>query len=79
MRAQDIVIGESYRHKTTPDYGWAKVVTVLRPKEGDNTTTRIVVKCEWSIDKNGTFGLIKYFNPADLVSNTTHKARKEQV
>lgn len=69
MRAKDIVIGESYRHKDNPKYCWAKAVKVLRPKEGNNTTTRIVVKCEWSQDKNDTFGLIKYFSPSDLVPN----------
>jgi len=67
MRAKDIVIGKSYRHKDHPTYCWAKAVKVLKPKEGENTTTRIVVKCEWSQDKDGTFGLIKYFSPADLV------------
>lgn len=67
MRVKDIVIGESYRHKDRPSYCWAKAVKVLRPKEGENTTTRIVVKCEWSQDKNAPVGMIKYFSPANLV------------
>ena len=69
MRVKNIVIGNSYRHKDHPYYGWAKVVTVLRPKEVENTTRRIVVKCQWSINKNDTFGLIKYFRPMDLLPN----------
>lgn len=78
MREKDIVIGESYRHKDHPTYCWAKAVKVLKPKEGENTTTRIVVKCEWSQDKDGTFGLIKYFSPADLVvPNTRVNASRE--
>lgn len=75
MRAKDIVIGESYRHKDHPTYCFAKAVKVLRPKEGENTTTRIVVKCEWSQGKNDTFGLIKYFTPADLVPNAELRGR----
>ena len=71
MRAKDIVIGESYRHKDNPTYCWAKAVKVLKPKEGENATGRIVVKCEWSQGKNGNFGLIKYFSPADLVVPNT--------
>ena len=71
MRAKDIVIGESYRHKDNPTYCWAKAVKVLKPKEGGNATGRIAVKCEWSQDRNGNFGLIKYFSPADLVVPNT--------
>ena len=66
MRAKDVVIGESYRHKDHPNYGWAKAVEVLRPNEMENTTGKIVVKCEYSIDRNDCFGLIKYFSPASL-------------
>lgn len=67
MRAKDIVIGDNYRHKDNPTYGWAKAVSVLRPKKGENTSTKIVVKCEWSPDKNSNFGMIKYFSPSNLL------------
>jgi hypothetical protein len=67
MRAQDIVVGESYRHKDHPDYCWAKVLAILKPKQAPNPHNRIVVSCEWSVDKDAQFGLVKYFNPADLV------------
>lgn len=67
MRPQDIRIGEYYRHKDNPNYGWAKPIELLKPGKGANTTTKTVVKCEWSLDKNPTVGLIKYFAPANLV------------
>lgn len=67
MLAKNIKIGSSYRHKDHPNYCWAKAVKVLMPKECENTTNRIVIKCEYSQDKNNTIGLIKYFKPSDLV------------
>jgi hypothetical protein len=67
MRAIDIVIGESYRHKDHPTYCWAKAIKVLKPKQDENTNSYIVVKCEWSTEKNDKFGMIKYFTPSNLV------------
>lgn len=67
MKLKDIKIGYSYRHKDSPRYCWAEVVKVLLPKESENTTSRTIVKCKWSQEKNGNFGLIKYFRPSDLV------------
>lgn len=69
MNSKNIVIGESYRHKDHPAYCWTRVIKILKPKEGENTTTYIVVKCEYSVDKNSNFGLTKYFKPSDLVKN----------
>ena len=31
MKIQDLDIGDYYRHKETPNYGWAKVLQVLEP------------------------------------------------
>ena len=31
MRTQDIVIGETYRHKDHPNYGYAKALKIIRP------------------------------------------------
>lgn len=67
MRAQDLIVGESYRHKDHPNYCWAKVVKVLKPKEAENPHNRIIVKCEYSQMKDDKFGLIKYFKPSDLM------------
>lgn len=69
MRARDIIIGESYRHKDNPSYCWAKAIKVLKPKEGENPLNRIIVKCEYSQNKDDCFGLIKYFRPEDLMRN----------
>lgn len=67
MRAQDIIIGEWYRHKDHPTYCWVKAVKILKPKEAENTNNYIVVKCYYSTDKCDDFALIKYFKPAVLV------------
>ena len=68
MRACDIEINKSYRHISTPKYGWAKAVKVLKPKEDENPHNRIIVKCEWSVGKNDNFSLIKYYKPKDLLN-----------
>tara|TARA_R110002096_G_scaffold66306_1_gene161387 strand:- start:32874 stop:33104 length:231 start_codon:yes stop_codon:yes gene_type:complete len=76
MKAKDIVIGESYRHKDHPTYAWAKAVKVLKPKQDENPHNRIIVKCEYSVDKNPKFGLIKYFKPSDLLSHKTKQGNE---
>ena len=67
MRAKDLVIDEYYRHKDHPNYCFARVIKVINPKEGENTTNKILVKCEYVQNKHDNFGLIKYFFPKDLV------------
>lgn len=67
MMAKDIVVGESYRHKENPKYCYAKVIKVLQPRELENTTNKIIAKCEYSVNKDDSFGLIKYFKISDLV------------
>lgn len=67
MRSSDLVVGESYRHKDHPNYCYAKVIKVLKPREGENPCNRIVVKCEYSQGKDDCFGLVKYFKPSDLM------------
>lgn len=80
MRTQDIKIGEYYRHRTNPNYAYAKAIKVLKPiktkcnrkyaydrTEEEKNITYTLVKCEWTITKDDTFGFIKYFRPCDLV------------
>jgi hypothetical protein len=74
MRTQDIKIGESYRHRTSGDYAYAKALEIIKPKPKSKQITEIdkqikcvVVKCEWSQNKDDVFGFIKYFRPCDLV------------
>jgi len=80
MRTQDIVIGETYRHRANPAYGYAKALKIIKPvakykqkyaglTEEEKTITVVCVKCEWTQSKNDSFGLIKYFRPCDLVKD----------
>jgi hypothetical protein len=81
MRTQDIVIGETYRHRDHPHYAYAKVLAILRPmpdykkknafllSEEEKNVKTVCVKCEWTLSKNDTFGFIKYFRPCDLVKD----------
>ena len=67
MRPQDIIIGESYRFRAHPHYGYAKAIQVLKGKEAENTNTYAVVKCEHTVYKNDDFGFTRYFRPSDLI------------
>jgi hypothetical protein len=67
MRPQDIKIGEHYRFKTDPHYGFAKAIKVLKAKQDENTNTYAVVKCEHTVNKGDKFGFTRYFRPCDLV------------
>lgn len=72
MRAQDLVVGRSYRHKNTPSQYWAKVTKILKPKQGVNPHSYTIVKCEWSQNKNDSFGIVKHFRPADLIKDVSN-------
>ena len=67
MRPQDIKVGQFYRLKDTPDYGYVKALKVLRPKEGENTKTYTVVKCEHTVYKGDLLYFIRFFRPCDMV------------
>lgn len=81
MRTQDIVIGETYRHRDHPNYAYAKALKIIRPmakfkqqyaydlSDDEKAVKTVCVKCEWTINKNDSFGLIKYFRPCDLVKD----------
>ena len=64
-----IVVGEYYRHKDHPSYAWAKVIQILEPHRGINTSNCRVAKCEWTVDKDASFGFIKYFKLSNLAHN----------
>jgi len=67
MRANKLVVGESYRHRDTPNQYWATVKKVLPPKSDGNPFNRIIVQCCWASYKDADIGLIKYFKPSDLI------------
>ena len=79
MRTQDIVLGETYRHRDHPSYGYAKAIKIIKPTakykqkyaydltDSEKSVKSVCVKCEWTVAKNDKFGLIKYFRPYDLL------------
>jgi len=60
-------IGKIYGVKNNPYF--FKPIEVLKPKEKENINNYIVVKGEFSTNRNDfRFGLIKYFKPVDIYS-----------
>ena len=60
MRADKVVLNSYYRHKDHPNYCYIKPISIYSKKP-------IIFKCEYSIDLNSNFGLIKYFKARDLL------------
>ena len=69
MKASDIVIGEYYRHKDHPNYCWAKPVKIIKPMQGENKTRKIMVKCEYMVNKNDCIIRVMYFSPKNLIKD----------
>jgi len=67
MRIQDIKIGEYYRLRSSPTYGYLKAISIIKPKTGININTFMVIECEHTVYKNDSFGFIKYYKPCDLL------------
>lgn len=67
MRVKDIEIGEYYRLKTSPTYGYVKALEVIQPKSGINTTRNILVKCEHVVYKSDKVGFIRYFKVSEII------------
>ena len=67
MRSKDIEIGKYYRLKNSPEYGYIKIISILNPREGENTNNFIVVKCEHTVMKGDLFGFIRYFKPCNII------------
>ena len=67
MRSKDIIIGNFYRLKDTPDYSWIKAIEILKPREYPNTKNYTVVKCEHRVNKDDVFGFIRYFKPMNIL------------
>ena len=65
MNSKNVVIGNYYRHKDTPNYGWAKVLEIIKPHSGVHGY--LIAKCEWSLGKDDLSGMIKYFKLSDLI------------
>jgi len=81
MRAIDIKEGEIYRLKSSPNFGYIKVIKVLKARQkllcyidfkGDyhcdeNKNPFIVVKCLHSTDTNFNFAFVRLFRPANII------------
>ena len=66
MKAKDIVIGKTYRHRTS-SVGYAQPVSLIPPRSGVNKSAATLVKCGWSADPRFLVFMFKYFKPSDLV------------
>ena len=71
MRPQDIKVGESYNHHTSPKDYFAKVVRILKPGQYPNKQTYTIVECEWTHFKDDSFAITKFFRPCDLEKEGT--------
>ncbi len=65
MKIVNIKIGEFYRVKYN-SYAWARAVRIIPPMTPPNNTRATIVECEWVVNKDDEFGLIKYFKASDL-------------
>ncbi len=65
MKRSDIRVGEFYRVKGN-EYAYAKVIEVIPPMTSINNTRAYVAKCQWVINQNDKFGMIKYFKISEL-------------
>lgn len=80
MRIQDIEIGKTYRLKSSPNYGYVKVVAIYRKMSKhkrqvyripENVPDKTCVKVEHTVYKDDTFGFVRYFEPSDLILDTS--------
>jgi len=67
MNSKDIKIGESYRLKSTPNYGWVKILEVIPPNKGKDRISFYTVKCEHTVNKNDTVGFIRLFRLSEIL------------
>ena len=77
MRVQDIIIGENYRHISSPNIAYAKAIKIIRPKDRNFLKTEeekklkiVVVKCAWSMWKDEELFYTRYYRPCDLVKES---------
>jgi len=71
MNSKQIIIGNYYRLKSSPDYGYAKVLQLFRPRQYSKEYNCYIVKCEHTVSKNDSVGFIRYFKLDELVHETS--------
>lgn len=67
MRTKDIVIGKTYRLKSSPQYGYIKVLEIIKPRQLPNTSNRYAIKCEHTVCKDDNCGFIRYFKLSSII------------
>lgn len=66
-----VMIGKYYRLRTSPSYGYLKVIEKIKPGtpvEGKKYT-HWLIKCEHTVNKEDTCGFIRYFRVDDMVED----------
>jgi len=69
MRASQLVIGEHYRLSSSPNYGWVKVLEILKPNTPDNSNGFIVILCEHTVSKDDNWGFVRRFRLNSILPN----------
>jgi len=85
MNSKDIKIGEFYRLKSSPNYGWVKVLAVIPPKKTvyyynsgrqyiseKNDNGFYIVVTEHTVGKNDTMGFVRRFK-LDQIEKIKHE------
>ena len=69
MRIQDIVIDNTYRLKSSPDYGYVKVKKIYRQGQYGNPhpEKKSCVECEHTVYQDDKVGFVRLFRPMDLI------------
>ena len=69
MRIQDIVVGNTYRLKSSPDYGYVKVTNIYKQGQYGNPhpEKKSCIECEHTVQQNDRVGFIRLFRPMDLI------------
>lgn len=69
MRIQDIVVGNTYRLKSSPDYGYVKVKKVQKQGQYGNPhpEKKSCVECEHTVYQDDKVGFVRLFRPMDLI------------
>ena len=69
MRAADLKIGKTYRLKSSPNYGFIKVIEVLDRGSEPHRLQYIVAKVKHTVGRHDVTGFIRYFRPRDIIKD----------
>lgn len=66
---EQIILNNWYRLKTSPDYGYVKILEFNKKMKRPDGTIFSGVKCLHNTDKDDRFGLIRWFKKTDIKIN----------